>query len=295
MVLDDLLASSALQTGPIAVSPTDIAQFVRLDQCRRYLRLRLHELRSGSEFLHVSGVAPQDAPPLLAGSGVDFEDAAVKELETFAAVERFSSAQRQASGRRDNNLDVVDAAKAILPGAVLCLLQPRLQGDLDGWLITGDVDVLRLSRSDDGELTAFIADLKSSASSKVEHRLQVAFYRELLQKIFAEHGIDCGKIELGIIYRGDADDSDQSPDVLRLRSEQKQAAETEFGITSGFLDRVDDPEAYASAVRDLVTGQRSVAQKTVATPFDKIPFHLTYKCDWCRYNAFLHALERRAR
>lgn len=284
--LDDLLSPEALATGSIAVSPTDIAQFVRLDQCRRFLRLRLHEVRSGREFLHVSGVTPQEAPPLLATSGVDFEATAIEELRQSHAVERFTTDERLAAGRRDDNLQVAEAARVLLPGASLCLLQPRLQGDLNGWLMTGDLDVLRLSRSEDGQLTALITDMKSSASSKVEHRLQVAFYRELLLSIFAEHDVECVAVDLGIIYRGDADPSDQTEAVLALREEQKTAAEKEFGISSGYLDRVDDSEAYASAVRDLVTGPRSVARQTIATEFNQIPFHLTYKCDWCRYNAF---------
>lgn len=29
--------------APLSISPTDVSQFIRLDQCRRYLRLRLHE------------------------------------------------------------------------------------------------------------------------------------------------------------------------------------------------------------------------------------------------------------
>ena len=29
--------------GRVRISPTDVSQFIRLDQCERYLRLRLHE------------------------------------------------------------------------------------------------------------------------------------------------------------------------------------------------------------------------------------------------------------
>lgn len=268
------------------MSPTDIAQFVRLDQCRRFLRLRLHEARSGRAFLHLSGVTPQEAPPLLATSGVDFEATAIAELQGSQAVEIFTKEARLAAGRHDDNLEVVEAARALLPGASLSLLQPRLRRDLNGWLLTGDLDVLRLSRAEDGRLTAFIADMKSSASSKVEHRLQVAFYRELLHAIYSENQVECAAIDLGIIYRGDFDESDQTSETVTLREVQQAAAMDEFGISTGYLDRVDDPEAYASAVRELVTGPRSVARQTVTAEFDDIPFHLTYKCDWCRYNAF---------
>lgn len=286
MDIDKFVSRDVFGDGPIAVSPTDIAQFVRLDQCRRFLRLRLHELKSGSTPLFVAGVAPQDAPPLLATTGIDFEARAIAEVGQVHPVKRFSSKERQVAGRRDDNRQVTEAAAALLPGASLCLLQPRLRGDLNGWLVTGDVDLLRLSRDEAGHLSAFIVDLKSSASSKVEHRLQVAFYRELLLTIFAANEFSCASIDLGIVYRGEGDDAELSPAERLTREEQRAAALAEFGMTECLLERVDDPDAYAAAVRDLVTGERSTARQTVALEFERIPFHLTYKCDWCRYNAF---------
>jgi hypothetical protein len=282
---DDVLSPAAFAPGPIAVSPTDIAQYVRLDQCRRFLRLRLHEVRSGSGFLRASGVAPQEAPPLLARSGVDFEEAAVRQLTAALPVAAFSADVRRAEKRLDDNDLVVAAAKALSPGATLCLLQPRLRVDLDGWLITGDIDVLRLDRSSDGRLSALIADMKSSASSKVEHRLQVAFYCEMLRTLFAEHGLACDGIELGILYRGDDKPADQSDDAA-ARQAQHAAAEERLGISTGYLEVVPEAEQYVDAVRDLVTGPRSAARQAARADFAAIPFHLTYKCDWCRYNAY---------
>jgi len=129
---DELLSPSVFAPGPIAVSPTDIAQFVRLDQCRRFLRLRLTELRTGSAFLRASGVAPQEAPPLLSRSGVDFEAGVVAQIGASFPVETFDKESRTAAGRLDDNGQVVEAATALLPGASLCLLQPRLRVDLDG-------------------------------------------------------------------------------------------------------------------------------------------------------------------
>jgi hypothetical protein len=284
---DDQFSPSAFVPGPIAVSPTDVAQFVRLDQCRRFLRLRLHELRDGSAFLRAAGVAPQEAPPLLARSGVDFESEVVRQLDAVLPVEQFNPETRKSDGRTDDNARVIETARSLPPGATLCLLQPRLRADLDGWLITGDVDLLRLDRRADGRLTAFIADVKSSAASKVEHRLQVAFYHELLRTLFAEHGLDHEPIELGIVYRGEAADGEsQSEESQAALAEQRLAAERYLGITTAYLECVPDPKAYVAAVRDLVTDARSAARQTIHTEFAEIPFHLTYKCDWCRYNAF---------
>jgi hypothetical protein len=45
-----------------------------------------------------------------------------------------------------NNDDVIEEASELLPGQVVVLLHPRLQAKIDGWLIWGDLDVLRLER-----------------------------------------------------------------------------------------------------------------------------------------------------
>jgi hypothetical protein len=283
LIPDDFLSPSVFDDGPIAVTPTDVAQFVRLDQCRRYLRLRLHELRQGSAFFRAAGVPPQEAPPLLTRSGVDFEDEAVAQLQAALPTSSFSADLRRAEGRSDDNVSVVKAAARLSSGETLCLLQPRLKIDLDDWIVTGDVDVLRLRRDPEGRLSAFIADMKSSASSKVEHRLQVAFYHEMLRTLFADNDVACDAINLAILYRGDVKETEDLTPELQA---QRTTAVDEFGISSAFLERVPDPQSYLDAVGDLVTGPRSTARQTVRADFGDIPFHLTYKCDWCRYNAF---------
>ena len=55
------------------ITPTDVAQFIRLDQCERYLRLRLHTRAMGAGFMTAYGVVPQSIPPLLTRSGKRFE------------------------------------------------------------------------------------------------------------------------------------------------------------------------------------------------------------------------------
>src|SRR5688500_10305950 len=58
--------------NPLRISPTDISQFVRLEQCERYLRFRLAE-RSGQNFMKAYDVIPQRITPLLTLSGAKFE------------------------------------------------------------------------------------------------------------------------------------------------------------------------------------------------------------------------------
>src|SRR5437016_6014831 len=44
--------------GPLRLTPTDVSQFVRLEQCERYLRFRLVE-RAGQKFMEEYDVIPQ--------------------------------------------------------------------------------------------------------------------------------------------------------------------------------------------------------------------------------------------
>src|SRR3954467_6668020 len=62
------------EQGRVRISPTDVSQFIRLEQCERYLRLRLHERSSSIRFMIDYGVVPQSIPPLLTQSGVRFEE-----------------------------------------------------------------------------------------------------------------------------------------------------------------------------------------------------------------------------
>src|SRR5687768_5993341 len=62
------------EQGRVRISPTDVSQFIRLDQCERYLRLRLHERSAGTRFMRDYGVVPQSIPPLLTRSGEHFEE-----------------------------------------------------------------------------------------------------------------------------------------------------------------------------------------------------------------------------
>ncbi|HEV2066273.1 MAG TPA: PD-(D/E)XK nuclease family protein, partial [Thermomicrobiales bacterium] len=273
---------------PLGISPTDVSQFIRLDQCQRYLRLRLHERSAGQRFLRDYDVAPQSIPPILTRSGAAFEEAVEAGIAAAFPFVRFTAADRKEAGRDDDNAAVVQAARALRPGEVRVLGQPRLEARLGHWLIRGDVDLIRLERTLDGSLAILIADIKSSTSAKVEHRLQVAFYHEMLAAILADAGIAHDPIALAILYRGPAasDDPTAVPgDDLHL-AQQRLDAQRLLGASTGLLETIADEAAYIGAVHDLVIGEHSTARRVLGTDFERIPFHLTYKCDGCLYNEF---------
>src|SRR6476469_5897633 len=80
----------------LRLSPTDIAQYIRLAQCRRYLRLRLLEQNAGDGFLDAWDAQPQSIPPLLTLSGRDFEARAETEIGKHAHTSACSRDNRKA-------------------------------------------------------------------------------------------------------------------------------------------------------------------------------------------------------
>lgn len=259
------------------ITPTDVSQFVRLEQCERFLRLRLHERAVSRDFLRASGVAPQEIPPLLTLAGRAFEE----QVEA-ALTARYRSLVFGGDGQREpDNAAVVAALRELPAGETLVMLQPRLEAVLGDWRLRGDVDLLRAERAGDGRLALLIADMKSSTAARVEHRLQVAFYDQMLASVLAEAGIAHEPIALGILYRGSAEtlaDPTLAP--------QRELARARFNVEFAQLELVEDAASYLASVGDLVTAPGSTAARVAAGDFAAIPFHLSYKCDGCLYNEF---------
>ena len=279
-MMDDF--SAVRPDGALRLSPTDISQFIRLEQCERYLRLRLHERGVNANFLRQYGVAPVSVTPLLTRSGATFEQHVTAVIAAQYSTRDFAAEHGGSGTRPENNAAVIAEARALPAGSTCVLLQPRLTVALGDWQIRGDVDILRLERDSDSVLRVMIADMKSSTSAKVEHRLQVAFYAEMLAALLAADDIACAEIEIAVLYRGPADGGDASPEAAA----QQEAATRYFGDDVGLLEIVANAADYRRSVHDLVTGPNSTAQRVIDTSFDALPFHLTAKCDGCLYNEF---------
>jgi hypothetical protein len=269
------------------ISPTDVSQFIRLEQCERYLWLRLQERARGRRFLEEYGVAPQAIPPLLTRSGVRFEEIVERDVAARFATMHMAQDVPQGRRREPNNALAVDHARTLPNGSVLFLFQPRLEVAIGEWLLRGDVDILRLERDHDGSLHVLIADMKSSTSARIEHRLQVAFYHEMLAALLQQEDVPYADMRFGILYRGpDGVDRALDPQEQAEHEAQRAAALALFGTTAGLFELVDDQAPYLGAVADLVTGSGSTADRVAASPLETLPAHLTYKCDGCLYNEF---------
>src|SRR5687768_4433626 len=95
------------------ISPTDISQFIRLEQCERYLRLRLHEKSFGKKFMTDYGVTPQPISPLLSLSGGDFEKFIEADVVARFPSTNFATEAGEKRNRGDNNEQVVLTARSL--------------------------------------------------------------------------------------------------------------------------------------------------------------------------------------
>ncbi len=267
---------------PLRLTPTDVSQFVRLEQCERYLRFRLAE-RAGQKFMEEYGVIPQRITPLLSLSGSTFEEGIEADLDKHFRTVQYAAKYALDHNRPANTTEVVAEAKKLTPGQSVLLFQPRLEAELHGWLLRGDVDVLRLGRECDGSLTALIGDMKSTTEVKVEHRLQVAFYRLMLERLLKGAGISHLPIQTGILFRPPADPTPEEEEEIKPH---REAAKQVFGLDGSLLEVVADPDAYIQSAHDLVLGKESTARRVAGTPFEQLPYCLSFKCDGCLYNEF---------
>src|SRR5215212_2462356 len=254
---DDEYSVGLDDQGRVRISPTDVSQFIRLEQCERYLRLRLHERSASIRFMSDYGVVPQSIPPLLTQSGMEFEERVERIVAAgFRTVNLGLSAGVDSPGSRPtDNERVVAHARDLDPGETLVLFQPRLLVALGSWDVRGDIDILRLARDPSGALHILIADIKSSTAAKVEHRLQVAFYAEMVAALLAGEGIAVDRISLGVLYRGPTDDTPPATAADHERRELERTRALDLlGVEDGLLELITDAGAYRGSVRDLVIG-----------------------------------------
>src|SRR5881397_1800671 len=94
---------------PLRISPTDVSQFVRLEQCERYLRFRLAE-RSGRTFMREYDVTPQRITPLLSLSGREFEDSVETHIAGSYRTVQYADRTSGEADRPANNDAVVEEA-----------------------------------------------------------------------------------------------------------------------------------------------------------------------------------------
>lgn len=234
------------------LSPTDIAQYVRLENCERYLSFRLNpDVKD-----HLSKkwrVNVQPLTPLLSDLGIAFERRVVEYI-----------------GQRGEK--VIDLEKAKFDETVHLIgsitvptifFQPTLQARLWDYDFSGRADVIRASKDKHGHFHFHIADIKASRVEHMEYRLQIAIYALMLRKIASTQGWTIADIKGSVLLRSD------TGEIPALEEN-----------TPTF-----DLAMHETIVERLMAFPDSVVNRIAREPFENIFYHLSYKCDGCFYNA----------
>ena len=236
----------------IHLNPTSLSQFIRLENCERFLRFRLvpEDLKRLQKKWNLT---IQPLTPLLKESGADFEENIAKEIAV----------------RGETVIDLTDKDTS---ETIRCfqsikyptiLYQPSLEAPIGNFLCSGRGDIIRVSRDSQKRLVLLVADIKATRKEKTEHRVQVATYVKMIQQIATSNQIPLAEIKGSILTQQD----DGSFPFL-------QADTPTF-----------DLDTYLTIVDRLVVLPESIVNRIVSQPFEAAFYHLNYKCDGCLYNS----------
>lgn len=241
----------SMKMTEIRLSPTSLSQYIRLENCERYLRFRIcpeDEKRLRKKW----NITIQPLTPLLKEAGSEFEQNVAEKIA--------------AHGETVINLDGegIDATQNWLRDvkSPTILFQPTLEAPMGKYHCSGRADVIRLSRDYKKRLKIIVADIKATRNERMEHRLQVANYVHLLLNVIKNSDISLASIQGNVLTMGD---DGEIPSL--------DPAEPSF-----------DLDTYLSLLERLVIGPDSVVDRIVNMPFAQLFFHLNYKCDGCLYN-----------
>lgn len=263
--------------------PTDVALWLRMERCNRFLALcRAERASQGDNLFSDATVLPQHISPLLSVAGRAFEqsieDAARASHDVVLDCRIEDAPEGDRPDRRDETR-LVKMIHALRPGTTAVCFQTRLEiQNLWGWRVLGDIDLIRMERSHDGSLACLIVDSKASGNSKTEHFVQLAFYRAMLLKTLESRSIVSASVEIGVIYRG----AGSVPANSRQRTEAKRL----FGLETAYLDIATQPEVFEKIARDLVASPDSPVRATLRQTPEEAAFSFNIACVGCRYTAW---------
>ena len=267
------------------MSPTDVSQFVRLEQCERFLRFRLAE-RAGQDFMEEYDVVPQRITPLLSLSGRDVRGGR-REQTSARRFRTVHYAAKYAAGRTTGPTTTPRSSTrpaACRPGEAVVLFQPRLEVELDGWLLRGDVDLLRLERRPDGTLHVLIADMKShrrgQGRTPPPGRLLPPDAGAALRGRTAS---PTTPIQTGILFRPPADPTPEEEAEIEPLREAARTGLRPGRRPAGGRGRPGRLPPVGPRPR---AGPDSTARRVARPRSRTCPTRLSFKCDGCLYNEF---------
>ena len=245
------------------ISPTDVSQFVRLEQCERLLPVRLADVRARNHGGlrrrppgHSASADPCGKPvrgPRRKGGGRPL-------------LPRRTWPRRRGTGgkRPANNQDLAQLARQLTPGSVLVLFQPRLELEVEGWLIRGDAD---MSHSAGRRRQAGRAHHRHEEHHHGQGRAPVAggFLPPHAHENFSSARASL-PFESGLQSSTGASRSRGAHRRRAAELQHREAARQWFGLDDALLEVAADTEAYLQAVLDDVTGPESAAPRVSGPP-----------------------------
>lgn len=234
------------------LSVTSLSQYVRLQNCDRFLRFRLSpadERRLQDRW----NLTIQPLTPLLKESGFEFERQIGQEIAALGEQVLDLTGQKA-----ETTTQALKSARQ-----PLILLQAPLEAPLGAYWGNGIADVIRVQRNRRGDLNVFIADIKASRKERMEHRLQVATYAHLLRGLAEAAGIRIGSVAGGVMH-----------------IQEDRSLPTLDPTTPTF-----DIETYLGILKRLAIDPDCTVNRIADAAFDDIFYHLGYRCDGCMYNA----------
>ena len=273
-------------SAPRTLAPTDIGGFGRLEGCERFLRLRLHTTNNNAKWLEEAGLRRQTIPPLLTSSGGDFEQQVEAALGLEPSDKTGARDDGSAASLQGANQRLLAVARGVAAGQCVMKTQVTLGAELDGWQMRGVIDLLRLSRDENGGLHILIADMKASQRAKVEHRLQLAFYYRMIAALFEQADEPIASLKFGVLYRGPGDRDGLAAEQVETLEKHSHAAREVWGLDEWFYEACDDEATYLNSLKRLVFDDDSTAKLIAAKDFADVEYHLTKKCDTCVFAEF---------
>lgn len=236
----------------LRLNPTSLSQYIRLENCERYLRFRL--VTDDVERLKNRwGLTIQPLTPLLKESGADFE----QNVATILA----AKGEVVVDMEKQDFQETLKWFRTVKTPTIL--FQPTLESQIGDYLCSGRADIIHLSRDRKGGLKVLIADIKATRKEKTEHRLQVAIYARMIQNLAKDHQLSISEIR-GVVL-----------------TKQNDGSYPSLGADTPSFEL----ETYFSILDRLVVDEDAVIKRIVRQPFEQAFYHLNYKCDGCLYNA----------
>lgn len=248
------------------ITPTLLSRYVTLAKCERFLWLNLRSSER-KQIERLLNVEEQPISSILSEAGTNFEKEVVAQLQSKFRLINLNNKSAD---------ETVEALRNLSFNEEVLFTQAELVGKIGKWDCEGRCDLILARRIPDPKLGdcfyLMVADIKSGRKERLEYRLQVAFYVQLLSNMLKDAGVkNCrfaGKVLL------------KQPDgsIPELKGKKNYI---ELPILKLILDQL------------LVEDDSNFRQTIDVPTFEQTSYSLNPKCGGCTFNQLCLAESQR--